>query len=627
MADPRLQWQQLNQAQPNVAGLLQQANDSFNDAANTAGEILGKYDNGIKERNDAEVRQELSALQTEDDLNNWLKNGGLNGRRVSDSVLELLSSGRDNILGYVNDRSITRDRDGRLTILQDTNSRVRTDWERGIAREDELASLSGALVGARTEGQDFGRDGTIPQSAFDRYISSTIGSESGGDPNARNPNSSATGLAQFTSGTWAEVMAKHPELGLTADGRTDPAQSEAALRAFTRDNMAFLERNGIAINEGTLYQAHFLGNGGARAVAEANGQGMMRDIMPSEVLEANPFLKSMSVAAFEAWAAEKGGANAPQASLTPNRDALENQLANSKYLSPSDIESILNSNDTFVNQGQSRVDEQNRQLIEETAATANQEVLDNPEINTLKDVRDAVFGDSRFTAAENESRYRQIQGLLGEDSSRLRPDVAEDPTTVAATVGAVEAASRAIDANPQTSLFASADRFRADDQQSSGEKLAAAVGLDGGNRENPSSFLGLGESGFDQSNLDRLIAQTATRNNVSEEVAAAAMARAFVNDPFGRNTLENRFDADKVDEIIKGIGQNDERDYNEARSAVRVMEQQLSTLRTNEQLLRAQLVQYPEGSNQRAAIQAQIDAGRQQMAEIEMQYSKATPRN
>jgi hypothetical protein len=94
------------------------------------------------------------------------------------------------------------------------------------------------------------------------YLSKLALRESGGNPNARAGTSSATGLHQFTGGTWQEMMRKHPELGLTPNGRTDPDQSTKAAHAFTADNEAILSRAGLPVTDATRYSLHFLGSGG-----------------------------------------------------------------------------------------------------------------------------------------------------------------------------------------------------------------------------------------------------------------------------------------------------------------------------------------------------------------------------
>lgn len=100
------------------------------------------------------------------------------------------------------------------------------------------------------------------------YLAGLETRESSGNPLARSRTSSATGLHQFTDKTWAGVMREHPELGLTADGRTDPAQSRRAVAAFTTDNEQVLQRAGLPVNDASRYASHFLGrSGGPRFVA------------------------------------------------------------------------------------------------------------------------------------------------------------------------------------------------------------------------------------------------------------------------------------------------------------------------------------------------------------------------
>lgn len=95
------------------------------------------------------------------------------------------------------------------------------------------------------------------------YFATTRTAESSGDDAARNPNSTATGRYQFLQGTWNGLMRSNPELGLTADGRTDPQQQDRAVRAFTAQNAEALRTKGVDPNDRNLYMAHFLGAGAA----------------------------------------------------------------------------------------------------------------------------------------------------------------------------------------------------------------------------------------------------------------------------------------------------------------------------------------------------------------------------
>lgn len=144
---------------------------------------------------------------------------------------------------------------------------------------------------------------------LDAYFRNTRQAESGGNDAARNPNSTATGRYQFLESTWNDLARRHPNLGLTPDGRTDPAQQERAMRAFTAENARTLSGAGVPVNPGTLYAAHFLGPQGAANVLRQPDNASMMAVVGPEVVKANPFLADMSVGDFKQWAAGKGGAS------------------------------------------------------------------------------------------------------------------------------------------------------------------------------------------------------------------------------------------------------------------------------------------------------------------------------
>jgi len=149
------------------------------------------------------------------------------------------------------------------------------------------------------------------------YYAAIRSAESGGDDAAKNPKSSATGRYQFTTGTWNQLRLSNPSLGLTEFGRTDPLQQEVAIRAFTEANGKTLAARGVAVTNGSLYAAHFLGAGGAVNVLRASPDAMLTDILPTGVIEANSFLRGMNVSDFTAWANRKGGGDgAAPASLS-----------------------------------------------------------------------------------------------------------------------------------------------------------------------------------------------------------------------------------------------------------------------------------------------------------------------
>jgi len=88
--------------------------------------------------------------------------------------------------------------------------------------------------------------------------------ESGGNPAAKNPTSSATGLYQFTDSTWKGVV---NQLGLkyNLEDRKDPKKADLVMREFTRLNESYIKPVvGRELNDADRHLGHFLGAGGAR---------------------------------------------------------------------------------------------------------------------------------------------------------------------------------------------------------------------------------------------------------------------------------------------------------------------------------------------------------------------------
>jgi hypothetical protein len=104
------------------------------------------------------------------------------------------------------------------------------------------------------------------------YASALKMQESNNNPLAKNPNSSALGLGQFTTGTWDDLAKRSPQLGLTPDGRTDPVQANKAIDAFTAENADALKASGIDPTPQNLYMSHFLGTKGGPAFISGMAQ-------------------------------------------------------------------------------------------------------------------------------------------------------------------------------------------------------------------------------------------------------------------------------------------------------------------------------------------------------------------
>jgi hypothetical protein len=105
--------------------------------------------------------------------------------------------------------------------------------------------------------------------------------ESGNDPRAQNPDSTATGLYQFIDSTWngianssagraAGIRPIAPGQSRTPnDPRFDPVQQEAAHNIFKQQNAAVLGREGFPVDDRNMRIMHFMGERGGVAFLRA----------------------------------------------------------------------------------------------------------------------------------------------------------------------------------------------------------------------------------------------------------------------------------------------------------------------------------------------------------------------
>ncbi len=167
-------------------------------------------------------------------------------------------------------------------------------------------AVTGALRQAsRLTGTDF------------QYLVATASVESGFNPRAAAPTTSARGLFQFIEQTWLATLKEHgPGLGYgkaadaiarTPSGqyavsdprladrimklRFDPTANAVMAGAYTRANAdALADRLGRKATEGELYLAHFLGSAGAGrliSLAESRPNARAGDVFPGQA-RSNP---------------------------------------------------------------------------------------------------------------------------------------------------------------------------------------------------------------------------------------------------------------------------------------------------------------------------------------------------
>jgi hypothetical protein len=186
--------------------------------------------------------------------------------------------------------------------------------------------------------------------AVDVVTNKIIGVESGGNANAKNPNSSASGVGQFLDSTWVSMIRQHrPDIAAGKSAaqiialKGDAALGREMTKAYTQDNAEFLTNRGLATTPGNLYLAHFLGPQGAVEVLKADRNAPIASVVGGDVVRANPFLSGKTVADTIAWSDKKMGGSSASVPADPRFASL----------SPDDRISLANADDVAFRQKES----------------------------------------------------------------------------------------------------------------------------------------------------------------------------------------------------------------------------------------------------------------------------------
>lgn len=148
---------------------------------------------------------------------------------------------------------------------------------------------------ARPSFEDVGQSLDSLNNAIDAFTNRVVKAESGGNPNAKNPNSSATGTGQFIESTWLNLFRKYyPEqaANLSRDAildlRKNADYSYALIQAYARENAKVLSAAGVHVDEAALQLAHFLGAGDAAKVLNAASGTPLAGLISAKSIAANP---------------------------------------------------------------------------------------------------------------------------------------------------------------------------------------------------------------------------------------------------------------------------------------------------------------------------------------------------
>ena len=136
----------------------------------------------------------------------------------------------------------------------------KTETGKGPEAPGKAANSSGPQEGVKTD------------AAMAKYLQTIALIESGGDKNAKAGTSSASGMFQFTEGTWKQ-MTKEMGKDYSKDDRFDPKKAAEVAEYFSKKQKAQVEKStGREAGMTDMYMAHFLGAGGASKFLKAKDQ-------------------------------------------------------------------------------------------------------------------------------------------------------------------------------------------------------------------------------------------------------------------------------------------------------------------------------------------------------------------
>lgn len=185
--------------------------------------------------------------------------------------------------------------------------------------QSTMAGLVPSTSSAPTPG------GVTPQSYYSGFANKVASTESGNDPTATNPRSSAAGPDQFINSTWLnEVGRNYPAfashnspqtiLGL----RTNPAFSKIITEDSAKENGAALARAGFPVSYTNLDLAHHYGLGGAETILGAPANTPAAKVLPKDVIQANPGIAGLTTGQLIAKSGVGMGAAAASTALAQN---------------------------------------------------------------------------------------------------------------------------------------------------------------------------------------------------------------------------------------------------------------------------------------------------------------------
>lgn len=612
MADPRLQWRQLNVATPNVSGLLSEMRGGINDAASAAEGILGRYQEGAELKAENELIKRIGGMD-QDQLRTAFESGAFSDLNLGKRGLEYLN----NAMGARADIRATNVSSDRTQASigwgNDANSRanaaegrVATEWNHGQAQDAWLRGNAGSYLEAE-------RNALTGGTAFSAHIDRT---ESGGAADqydtlfGHRNRKNGIRVSEMTIGQAGEFASPSGQYGQSVNaeiGRVATPMGKfqivgSTLRGLQKDlnlpddvpfSPAVQEQLGLYLAQKRVLgpQTREAQRAGLRSEWEGfkNVSNAELDVMIDEIRSMPPVNRDTILAA-AAGSAPQGPAQASQGGPRQTTqtgfggDAWAAEMAASGLFRPDEVLGRVAPLREAGARGDNLIADERTKLQNDMLAGITESVVNSPDAISSAEaenlIREMLIETGEFSQAEALAAARRGAEMIGQ-SEGLSSDLTGGALDAGVT-GAIEeaAANTVADATRQ---FQGQDQYRAlNDIGRYAEDPTTNLENDLGIPTDPQT-----RGDYDSNNLRNYINTMADKYNVEPAVMAVAMRDAFIRDPgddgawwegdfdLTRNTIENRFDPEIIQQTIDQLTPARRREFDRGRSDLKIIESQL----------------------------------------------------
>lgn len=311
-----------------------------------------------------------------------------------------------------------------------------------------------------------------------------IGVESGGDPSAKNPDSTATGLGQFIESTWLRMFKQYfPEQagGMSnaaiLELRKNATISREMVNLYLKENAAHLRKAGAAVTDANLYLAHFLGPGGAAKLINSAPGTLASDVLGADQVNANKsILQGKSREEVIGWAQRKVGVSDSEmeiveATAEVRRKAAEEAVKAAEKLAETQAE-FRKDQAEGIAQTEFEIGLEGKRLVEAEVAKALRDaeleakkagiVLTQQELDTVEKLTRAKFAtkqaeEDRNTKLEEANALEEKAAILADRRRFLLEQITQmegqaDLTGVARTQEELEAVEAQLESALQKAI-------------------------------------------------------------------------------------------------------------------------------------------------------------------------------